>query len=349
MIEIVGSCERRIFGLAPAERLARQRGASPGPVLVADASAVLGDTTVGWLLENPGTIVTTPAGRPVAVAAAPDAVDAARAALAGTAQLPRINPATMDEMFVRKLRRRDRLLVRSVDEQPLPRVERELFDSVYKGVTDLVTKYAWPLPAFWVTRAAARLRIPPNAVTVVGILLMFLAAYLWLEAELWAGLAAAWGMTFLDTVDGKLARVTVTSSELGNLLDHVTDMIHPPLWWLCLAVGLAATSPAGELVWASCWVIIGTYVVGRVLEKATKARLGYNPFLWQRFDSRFRLIVSRRNIILLLMTIGLVVGQPVAAFAACAVWSVVSVVVQAVRYAQAVRATRAGASESWLM
>ena len=38
-------------------------------------------------------------------------------------------------------------------------------------------------------------------------------------------------MTFLDTVDGKLARVTLTSSPFGNVLDHSLDLIHPPFWY----------------------------------------------------------------------------------------------------------------------
>ena len=54
-------------------------------------------------------------------------------------------------------------------------------------------------------------------------------------------------MTFLDTVDGKLARVTLTSSRFGNWLDHGNDIIHPPLWWLCLANGLALGSPEVQL------------------------------------------------------------------------------------------------------
>src|SRR3546814_2416912 len=44
----------------------------------------------------------------------------------------------------------------------------------------------------------------------------------------WTGLAAAWIMTFLDTVDGKLARVTLASSRWGNAYDHGIDLIHPP-------------------------------------------------------------------------------------------------------------------------
>ena len=49
-----------------------------------------------------------------------------------------------------------------------------------------------------------------------------------------------WLMTFLDTVDGKLARVTVTSSRIGDVLDHGLDIIHPPLWYIAWGVGLPA-------------------------------------------------------------------------------------------------------------
>ncbi len=66
------------------------------------------------------------------------------------------------------------------------------------------------------------------------------------------------------------------------------------------------------------------------------------------FDSSFRTIVSRRNIILLIMTAGLIVQRPAEAFALCAVWSVVSVIIQGVRYAQAVSESRHAPIRAWL-
>ncbi|WP_310467264.1 CDP-alcohol phosphatidyltransferase family protein [Sphingomonas sp.] len=353
MLEIVGSCETRLFGLSQAERLRRQRGSAAGPVLVAHASAVLSDAAVAWLIENPGTMVSTPSNRPVAIAVAPGKVAAAKKAIAatGSAGFPELNPAMMPEQFVRKLRRRDKLLVRSLDEQSAGTSESELFDSVYKGVTDLVTKYAWPLPALWVTRLCAALGITPNMVTLVGIAAMAVAAWLWTQGEIVPGLGFAWLMTFLDTVDGKLARVTVTSSELGNRLDHVTDFIHPPIWWVCLAVGLGlgADSAVRDIVYWSCAVILATYAIGRATEAWFKQVVGYNAYLWQRFDSRFRLIVSRRNIILLIMTVGVALGAAWQAFAVAAGWSVVSAIIQLVRLAQARAVARRGEVRSWLM
>lgn len=351
MLEIVGSCETRLFGQSQAERLRRQRGDLPGPVLVVDAAAILSDATVAWLLENPGTLLSTPSNRPTAIAVEPGQTAAAIATIGGQGGFPEINPAMMPDMFVRKLRRRDKLLVRSLAEQPAAALENELFDSVYKGVTDLVTKYVWPLPALWVTRLCAALGIPPNAVTLVGIAAMAVAAWLWSGGALVAGLAFAWLMTFLDTVDGKLARVTVTSSLVGDKLDHVTDFIHPPIWWVCLAIGLGlgADPETRAVIVLACALILLTYVIGRAIETAFKLMIGYNAYLWQRFDSRFRLVVSRRNIILLIMTAGVALGAPVEAFAASAAWSVVSAAIQAVRLIQALRASRDGEVRSWLM
>jgi phosphatidylglycerophosphate synthase len=319
-------------------------------VLVADASAVLSDSAVLWLLENVGQALTTPSGRAVAVAVDECEAQAMRARLE-RGQVPNsLNPAQMPDMFIRKLRRRDKLLVRSLAEEPPAKLERTLFASVYKGVTDIVTKHVWPIPAFWATKFCSIVGISPNMVTMAGILLMVVAACCWTVGWLWTGLLAAWVMTFFDTVDGKLARVTSTSSRFGDKLDHATDIFHPPIWWVCLAIGLAQWVPAAsETIWLACAAILVTYVLGRMIEVMFKVNIGYNPFLWQRFDSTFRLIVSRRNIILLIMTAGLALRMPVEAFVVGAVWSVISVAVQAVRYAQALRAARRGNAQSWLM
>lgn len=335
MLHIVGECEKRIFGLRPAERLHRQLRGRGDVDVVAHASAVMDDAALSWLIENPGTIIASASRRPLALAVDPADVATAKVAIEkSTGVFPLVIPS--GEQFVRKLRRRVELGAHSLSEQPVRTVEKRLFANVYKGVTDLVTKYAWPWPAFHATRAAARLGITPNMVTSVGLVLVFVAAWFFYRGEIAAGLAAAWGMTFLDTVDGKLARVTSTSSAFGNLLDHGTDVIHPPVWWYCLAYGLHRLIPAeSQNIWTGFWVILGCYVVGRAIEIAFHRLFGFNAYIWRRFDSDFRLIVSRRNIILLIMTVGVVAGRPVEAFLLSAGWSIVSTVIQAVRIGQA--------------
>ena len=135
------------------------------------------------------------------------------------------------------------------------------------------------------------------------------------------------------------------------MLDHITDVLHPPLWWVALAGALAARADAqgsSGLIWNACVIILIGYFVGRFVERSFKKRFGYNAFLWRPFDSAFRTIVSRRNIILLIMTAGIVIGRPVDAFVAAAAWTLVSAIIQVGRFVQALIASRGGPLPSWL-
>ena len=143
------------------------------------------------------------------------------------------------------------------------RIENHLFQAAYKGVTDAVTKWVWPRPARAVTRLLARGHVSPNVVTGASWLLVGVATWLFVRGEYGAGLACAWLMTFLDTVDGKLARVTCTSSRTGHVLDHSLDLVHPPFWYLAWAMGLAGSISFG-LLWSdpTTTLIVGGYVLG---------------------------------------------------------------------------------------
>ena len=67
---------------------------------------------------------------------------------------------------------------------------------------------------------------------------MFAALYYFWLGEWALGFLTGWLMTFLDTVDGKLARTTMTYSWWGNIYDHGIDLIHPPFWYWAWFVGL---------------------------------------------------------------------------------------------------------------
>ncbi|MEJ7777894.1 MAG: CDP-alcohol phosphatidyltransferase family protein [Sphingomicrobium sp.] len=253
------------------------------------------------------------------------------------------------EQFVRKLRRRVELGVHSLIDEPVRVVEKRLFANAYKGVTDVVTRWVWPWPAFQVTRAAALTGITPNMITFAGLALVFAAGWLFYRGDLGAALAAAWLMTFFDTVDGKLARVTSTSSKFGDILDHGTDIIHPPIWWYCLAHGLALMGPDNaSKIWSAFWIILVCYVAGRAVEIVFHRIFGFNQYIWKPFDSYFRLVVSRRNTILLIMTLGWIVNRAGEAFLAAAGWTLLSLIIQLVRLAGALRASRGGPLTSWL-
>lgn len=231
-----------------------------------------------------------------------------------------------------------------------PMLENRLYGNAYKGITDLVTKFLWPRPARQAVRAAAAVGMSPNTVTTIGFLLVLAACYLFLQGHYFTGLAAGWIMTFLDTVDGKLARVTVQSSKFGHLYDHVIDLVHPPFWYIFWGMSLVGMEPVmGFTQTDMYWLIVVGYVGGRIVEGVFPLLCGCNVFTWRPFDAWFRLVTARRNPCLLLLTAGALVGRPEWGFIAVTFWTVLSTLVLIIRLLQGLLVRlREGSLQSWL-
>ena len=235
-------------------------------------------------------------------------------------------PLEIAQQFDRLLRKSEPPFLIDARRHSVDEIEKTMFDASYKGVTDVITRYLWPKPAYLVTRFLSRAGISPNMVTSAGFVLTCLVCYFFLNQNFLAGLAAAWLMTFLDTVDGKLARVTLTSSRVGGILDHAIDLLHPPLWWGAFWVGVSESADAEIQNWLNIAlvVIIAGYVLGRVVEFRSKGYFGFNMFLWRPFDTAFRLVMARRNPNLVLLTVFTVLGSAAAGYIAVAVWTLIS-------------------------
>ena len=132
------------------------------------------------------------------------------------------------------------------------------------------------------------------------------------------GLACGWLMTFLDTVDGKLARVTLTSSPFGHVFDHALDLIHPPLWYLAWGLGVSGSIDAATIV------IVAGYLLGRGLEGGFILAFDIETHCWRPIDSLFRTITARRNPNLLLLSVGTLGGRPDLGLVMVAIWTAVS-------------------------
>lgn len=261
------------------------------------------------------------------------------------AELPRrIEPDDLVNPYDNRLKKYEPARAWQIRADNRDELEQELFSSSYKGVTDLVTKWVWPVPARWATKVCARLGIRPNHVTGFSVVLAVLAGAAFWYGHFAAGLALGWFMTFLDTVDGKLARVTLTSSRFGDLLDHSLDLIHPPLWYIAWGVGAGADSlPLAAIMLAG-------YIGGRLCEGAFQLWVAeFSIFLWRPADSLNRLITARRNPNLLILTAGLLAGQPAAALVTVIAWHVLSTLFLAARLSTAwkVKSGR-GPLEPWL-
>ncbi|MEM6972901.1 MAG: CDP-alcohol phosphatidyltransferase family protein [Pseudomonadota bacterium] len=346
-----------VFGLSPGERRRRQLGrlgmaeARDGPedpnalIVLRGDHVYTNDVLTSLLRASPGTLVTGRGGRVVAAKGA----DLAKT-VEGGATAPGTDVTDLQALVGpedEKLRKRATPVAESAATPGEAGIaEKALYDASYKGATDFVTKHVWPVPALTVTRWCARHRITPNQVTAVSAVLMLATFWLFWEGWFATGLIMGFAMVFLDTVDGKLARVTLTYSKFGEIFDHGIDLIHPPFWWWAWAHGCAvAGMPLADGGW-TLGVIVAGYVIQRAEEGWFIARFGIEMHIWRPFDYAFRQITARRNPNLVILTVATVLGAPREGLIAVAIWVAVCLILHLVRILQA-HATRRPV-QSWL-
>ncbi|MCA1662198.1 MAG: CDP-alcohol phosphatidyltransferase family protein [Novosphingobium sp.] len=355
-VETVGDNPVRLWGLTMPERVRRiaraaglASGGAPGggPRLLTNAGYAFDPPWLRHAVEQPGFVV---------LAHARDAgeAEALRGAMreGRPADVPSLAYEDGPTIFNQALRKRETPFLLPLTSATVRQAERASYFGAYKGVTDLLTKYLWPEWALVLTRVAARLGITPNVVTAIGAAFCVAATIAFAYGQYWLGMALGLVFMVLDTVDGKLARCTITSSKWGNVFDHGLDLVHPPFWWWFWATGLASWGLAYDTAtfWWVQGAIQGGYVVQRAIEGVFMRRNGMmHIHVWRRFDSRFRLITARRNPNMVILFVALVFARPDLGLIAVAWWTAVSCTVHAVRLvqAEAIR-MRGGTIRSWL-
>jgi phosphatidylglycerophosphate synthase len=364
---LIGSSDLTPFSVSSGERLRRafrragvetelpagELESGEGSAVVIRADYVFDEALIRAMIDSPGVALKAENGE--IVAAHGEGAENIRSAFALVAEIDEAAAAnftaqdavTLASAYQKALRKRAKPLLLPLEGADVAAVERALFGSSYKGITDLVTKYIWPVPALAVTRWCARRAITPNVVTWVSLGCVLLATYLFWHGWFVTGVVAAWAMCFLDTVDGKLARCTLTSTRLGDVFDHGIDLLHPPFWYYAWFIGLGLFL-ASSLQWA-LWVVILGYVAGRLQEGLFIWRFGIEIHTWRKVDSWFRLITARRNPNLLILTVAALLQAPDRGLVAVALWTIASFLFHTIRIVQAFAGQLSGrAPASWL-
>jgi len=337
-----GNPDDIIWGMTAAERtrrlVAQETAKQPlaaGYELHVNLSYVFDPLLLRLVLETPGTIFVWGSALIVGQVASEDDHQTSREV---------IDLSDGRKLYNRQLRKLEQPFVRELTPATRREIERRSYFGAYKGVTDLLTKYLWPELALLLTRIAASLHMTPNMVTAIGATLCLVATYLFAQGMYWTGMLAGLIFMVLDTVDGKLARCTITSSKWGNVADHGVDLIHPPFWWYFWGVGLSAWGlalPNQTFALVMVAVVVG-YVLQRLIEGMFIKDFGMDIHVWGRFDSWFRLITARRNPNMVILFVALLAGRPDLGLIALAWWTGISLIVHAVRLLQAYAEKRAG-------
>lgn len=370
----VGTCHLKLWGMTPAERtrkLFQKQGITEiidvsdlknvkSSVILVRADAILDVPLTPAIIDNVGLLLLTNgenAGHPVLAHAKPKHASKAADILLGKqehaarAGLVPLSPGKLELGYWKKLRKRETPYALLVNFETKSATEWRMFMGTYKGATDFVTKHLWPWPAFFVTRFIAPLHITPNMVTTLSAVFVVLAFFLFLNGSWGLGLLCAWIMTFLDTVDGKLARVTLSSSKWGDIFDHGIDLIHPPFWYAAWGFGLAhSTTPVSDqTLWTCLGIIFAGYIIQRLMEGVSIKFFKLEIHIWRPIDTFFRQITARRNPNMVLMSIAAVFMRPDLGLIAIAVWTLACLILHGLQLVQGYFAFRKhGKLSSWL-
>ena len=364
---ILGDHPLHLWGLSSRQRLERQLRAAgftditneplavtlAARVVLVQAGYLFEQRTITALAKQQNSLLECPHDGALAGAVCGGAQALEFAAALASSSAPRpvgatlLRPAEL-EHYDDHLRRVEPPLLEPLREDRRAALESVLYGNAYKGITDLVTKWVWPRPARRVVGWCAQAGISPNVVTLTGLVLVLAAAWLFGHGAFASGLVCGWVMTLLDTVDGKLARVTVQSSKFGHWLDHGMDIIHPPFWYLLWGTGLGPTlEPATAHLMVQ--LIVGGYLAGRALEALFHGLGSCSLFAWRPFDAYCRLITARRNPCLIILSSALLCGRPDWALYGVAWWTAASSALMALRLIYALtQRLRHGPLRSWL-
>lgn len=355
-LSLIGNNPTLLWGMTNAERLRRLAvaeklpdSADPAaPHLYVNLDYVFDPVWMRHVVKLPGTVVTD--GGNIVIAHLIDGIQPEEVERSRD-KLSIIDIADRPQIYNEQLRKLDSPFIQRLTPDTRREIERKTYFGAYKGVTDILTKYLWPEWALVLTRIAARLGMSPNMVTGVGAILCVIATICFFKGYYWTGLGLGLIFMVLDTVDGKLARCTITSSWWGNIFDHGIDLIHPPIWWYAWGVGLGSVGLAlSDSVFAAIMIaILVSYVVQRLIEGAFIQSFGMHIHVWRKFDSDFRLVTARRNPNMVILFASLVFGRPDIGLIALAVWTVLSLMVHIVQLLQAFAARARGEKlTSWL-
>lgn len=173
----------------------------------------------------------------------------------------------------------------------------------FNSLTDRLRYYTRDLTG-WLGQQGLRLGLHPDLITVLGLVIVVIAAWLAAQGQfLAAGIVLIVGMP-LDALDGAIARAMQRQNRFGALLDSSLDRYADGFMFFGLAYYFAAHGQLNEMSLAIV-ALIGAYGVSYVRARAEGLDIGSIKEGW--FDRLVRTIILILTLLTGLIVPGLIV------------------------------------------
>ena len=201
-----------------------------------------------------------------------------------------------------------------------------LLDYIQRRTQELPARYFDPFFENLIVRRLAPSAITANQVTLATTLLGFLVAAFYATGWLRLGVLLAIFVEVLDGVDGKLARITRTTSKAGEY-EHILDFFYENSWWL--ALGFFLSKNGSKFAWHAALLMVAFDLADNIVYSVADVKWHRSVDNATPFLSWFRLIGGRRNIYTWLFLPGFFLGIPAISFYSAIAWAGVTAAIHA--------------------
>jgi phosphatidylglycerophosphate synthase len=201
-----------------------------------------------------------------------------------------------------------------------------LLDYIQRRTQELPARYFDPFFENLIVRRLAPSAITANQVTLATTLLGFLVAAFYATGWLRVGVLLAIFVEVLDGVDGKLARITRTTSKAGEY-EHILDFFYENSWWL--ALGFFLSKNGSKFAWHAALLMAAFDLADNIVYSVADVKWHRSVDNATAFLSRFRLVAGRRNIYTWLFLPGFFLSIPGISFYLAVAWAGVTAAIHA--------------------
>jgi phosphatidylglycerophosphate synthase len=199
-------------------------------------------------------------------------------------------------------------------------------------VMDFIATYGYRIPVRELVRLLAPTRITPNHITAISVICSFAAIPFFAMGWMWTGLVIAFTFIIADSLDGKLARLTIRLSHVAGHVDHITS----PLFEACYYLAWGWHFSAGDftaLPGRASLLLFACFGLDRITTSIFGLKFRHSLLDYKVWDARFHLIAGRRTINLFIMAVGCALQQPVAALYVITIWMLITMLWHMFRFA----------------
>ena len=225
-------------------------------------------------------------------------------------------------------------ILRLQEQGSLRYIDHLMYRRTFKGAIDAVARYGYYHLVRWITRQFCKTTLSPNWLTILSILSIWATVPCFAFGYLKTGVLVAWFGVILDSVDGKLARLSLHLSEAMGNIEHLAAAPGLGMWYVALGWHFSSGHLFSETPLAlTTWLLVGAFLADKIASGGFKALYEKELFDYRPVDAAFHLFACRRNISLLILSAGVAGNSEAQAFALVALWMVSTLLFHLIRFA----------------